>query len=112
MGECHLFYFNSMWAQDDVVNSLKGEFKFLEDNFDEVEKDYKRKQYIEHILIPDLKAKSLTIIKDNQEILQTEVYRYFDKEIKTHVQDAIYQLNREGKIHREKQGRTYKLTIK
>ncbi len=109
MGECFLFYFNNWWAKEDEVQSLADELKYLEEHYNEIEKEYKKRQYIEQVLIPDLKKKSFKIIKDNPGILQTEVYGHFEPEVKRHVQDAIYQLNREEKIHREKQGRTYKL---
>lgn len=110
-GECFLFWFENWWATEDEVKRLTEELKYLEEHMDELEKEYKRQQYINNILIPDIKIKAIQIIKDNPGILQTEVYGHFEAKHKTFVQDALYQLAKEGKITREKQGRTYKLTI-
>lgn len=110
MGECYLFYFENWWASKEEVKSLTDELKRLEDNLDELEAEYARNQYIEHVLIPELKQKALNVVKENPGIIQTDAYSYFDPDMKAYVQDAFRILSKEGKIKREKHGRTYKLT--
>lgn len=110
-GECFLYWFVATWAQDEEVKRLTDELHYLEEHIDELEEEYKRRQYIEHILIPDLKKKALEIVKNHPGIIQTDVYTHFEPEVKNYVQDACRTLYKEGKIKREKHGRTFKLTV-
>jgi len=110
-GECFLFWFVSTWAKDEEVKELSAELKYTEEHIEELEEAYKKRQYIENILIPDIKKKAIEIIKNNPGIIQTDVYNFFEPEVKMYVQDVLRVLSKTGKIKREKYGRTYKLTI-
>lgn len=110
-GECFLYWFENWWAKEEEVKRLTEELHYLEEHIDELEAEYKRRQYIEHILIPDLKKKALEIVENNPGIIQTDVYTHFEPEVKSYVQDACRALYKEGKIKREKHGRTFKLTV-
>lgn len=110
MGECFLFWFVETWAKNDEVNKLESELKYIEENFSALESKYKQEQYIENVLLPSIKRKALDIVKKNKSIIQTDVYKYFREEEKIYVRDVLRMLSIEGKIKREKCGRTYKLT--
>lgn len=110
-GECYLYWFENSWAKSDKVEQLQSELHYLEEHFDEIEENYKKRQYIENILIPDLKKQVIEIVKNNPGIVQTELYAHFNPEVKDYVQDVCRTLFKENKIKREKYGRTFKLTI-
>lgn len=110
-GECYLYWFESYWVQDEEVKKLYSELQYMEEHYDELKKEYERKQYIENILIPELKKKAIEVVKENPGIIQTDAYGFFDPDAKSYVQEVFRILSREGKIKREKQGRTYKLSI-
>jgi len=111
LGECYLFWFVETWAKDEEVKELYSELRYIEEHYDELEEKYERSQYIKHILIPEIKRKALEVVKENPGIIQTDAYSYFAPEVKTYVQGAFNTLSKEGKIKREKHGRTYKLSI-
>lgn len=110
-GECFLFWFVETWAKDEEVKRLSDELHYIEEHIVELEESYKRRQYIENILIPDIKKKAIEIIKNNPGIIQTEIYSFFEPDVKIYVQDVLRLLSKSGEIKREKYGRTYKLTI-
>lgn len=110
-GECFLFWFVNLWAKDEEVQQLTEELRYIEEHFDELEEEYKKDQYIQNVLIPDLTKKVLELVKNNPGILQTEAYTYFEPEVKDYVQGVFRNLSNEGKIKREKHGRTFKLYI-
>lgn len=110
-GECFLFWFVHTWAQDEQVQKMYAELRYIEEHHEELEKKYKRQQYIEHILIPELKKKAIEVVRENPGIIQTDAYSHFEPEVKSYVQDVFRILSNEGKIKREKHGRTYKLSI-
>lgn len=110
-GECFLYWFVNWMAKDAEVKELNAELKYMEEHMQELEEAYKKRQYIENILIPDIKKKAVEIIKENPGIVQTDVYAFFEPEVKMYVQDVLRILSKTGKIKRLKFGRTYKLTI-
>lgn len=110
-GECFLFWFVETWAKAEEVKELYSELQYIEEHYDELKKEYDRRQYIEHILIPELKKKAIEVVTESPGIIQTDAYNYFNPDVKSYVQEAFRILSREGKIKREKHGRTYKLSI-
>lgn len=77
----------------------------LKTNFSAIEKDYKiREKYL-----PTLQQDLFTVIQTSPSILQQDIYKQFPSEIKEDIQHTLYQLDKAGKIKREKEGRTYKL---
>ena len=110
-GECFTFWFCETWAKDEEVQKMRSELKYIEEHIDELEADYKKRQYVENILIPDLKKKAYALVKESPGILQTDAYKQFAPEVEIYVRDVFRALEKEGKIKREKHGRTYKLTI-
>lgn len=110
-GECFNRYREILFT-DDYIEKRYNELKQLETNLDRAEEDYKRQQQIEKNVLPNLKKYLRAIIKENPGILQTDVYKHFDEDVKDYVSAELYQMNRSGKIYREKAGRTYKLYIK
>ena len=63
-------------------------------------------------LLEKLKRELPNIIKTEPGILQTEIYKRYDADAKTHIRDTLWKMENDGIITREKTGRTYSLKIK
>ena len=86
----------------------KKELEELEEHYDELV----RQDEIKENALPTLKADLLEIIKNNNGILQTELYKMFDTSLKNDISTELYYLCKDGYIAREKSGKTYKLFVK
>ncbi|MFB0562948.1 MAG: hypothetical protein ACETWM_17255 [Candidatus Lokiarchaeia archaeon] len=68
---------------------------------------------IEHLQSQkNIKEEALKIIKVNPGILQTNIYKIINKYEKHEISEALYYLQKNNKILREKKGNTYRLFIK
>jgi hypothetical protein len=54
----------------------------------------------------------LKIIKQNDGIMQKDLYGMFDERMKSHIQKAVKELSAKGKIIAVKSGNSYMLTIR
>lgn len=111
-GECYEFWFNNIVVSDMWIQDRNNELQNLTQNIDKLQSEYERKIYIENIIAPKLREKLLEIINDNSGILQKDIYKYFDDDVKEYIVFNLYNMEKENVIIREKSGRTYKLTIK
>ncbi|MFG6326838.1 MAG: hypothetical protein K1W00_08330, partial [Lachnospiraceae bacterium] len=57
-----------------------------------------------------LEEKLIKIKEQYQNILQKDIYDKFDNDMKEFVSNKIYELDKKGKIKRQKNGRTYSIT--
>ena len=57
----------------------------------------------------EIKDKVLGLIANNSGILQTEIYQLFNNYVKEEIREALYFLEKEKRISREKTGNTYRL---
>lgn len=104
-GECYIKWFSDIIADEKYINDRLKELNDLKTNFSAIEKDYKiREKYL-----PTLQQDLFTVIQTSPGILQQDIYKQFPSEIKEDIQHTLYQLDKAGKIKREKEGRTYKL---
>lgn len=103
-GECFARWASINVADDSMLEELKNELKYIEDHRAELEEKYEMEQRIQKQL-PG-------IVRDNPGILQTEVYKMFPTDYKSYVSSELHRMEREGKIIREKNGRTYSLKLK
>lgn len=110
-GECFAYWSTALFGDKDF-EELKNELKYLKDHYVELEEKYKMDQIIQSKIIPELKRKLPKIIKQNPGILQTDVYKMFPDEYKSHISSELYYMERNRKIERQKHGRTYSLIIK
>lgn len=80
----------------------------LTENYDERKRYYQRRQYAMNHLKTDL----ITLISNQENILQKDVYSHFDADLKDNVARMLYDMDKKGEIKRVKHGSTYQLSIK
>ena len=56
-------------------------------------------------------ARVLDIVRSRPGILQTELYEHFAEESRREIQDLLLQMDRDGRVSREREGSTYRLTL-
>ena len=114
MGPEYQRYFSDMWEHchnskcDDFcyIDRFEEELNTLQSSANElIARDDLHDKEVQHI-----EEKVLSILIENPEILQTDVYKKFDPVVQPDIQTVIYSLATEGTIKREKAGRTYKIT--
>ena len=110
-GECFVYWLETCFT-DDYLAEREQELAYIEGNFEKLESEYNRKLQIENEILPALRNKLLEIIKTTPGIIQTDVYKMFDGDIKQHVTSELYCMEKDGLIVRKKQGRTYSIHIK
>lgn len=96
---CH----NSRTKDFSLVDSYKDRLQEILDNYDNIKKHQELQKTIETDL--------LYFLKENNNILQKDIYKSFDTTLKSDIQSLLYYWHKEGKISREKQGNTYIITI-
>lgn len=99
MGECFEFWFYELIASKDYIEKRKSELNELTANLDELQQIYEKKQ--------DLFPAVVNLLKANDGILQSEFKQLFDEPFQNDVSNILYQLHKEGKLERIKEGRTY-----
>lgn len=110
-GECFSVWCSEYLIGGGVLEKRKADLKYMEEHFDELlEKEKFDKAFKENVL-PHLREDLLKIIEDNPGILQTDVYKMFGPEAKDSLSSELYFMAKDGLIHREKQGRSYALSL-
>lgn len=104
MGECF-----EKWSLDSVadpvrLNELKTDLAQMEANMDALLKKEKA--------VKQLKSDLLRIIKEEPGVVQADLYKRFDSQLKGEISNQLYLLSASGTVIREKSGRSYKLYIK
>lgn len=121
-GECYFKYFsdmhmhchNSRNPDFEYIASSEARLKYLQENYDKAVKEAKeekeREERKQNLLVSiNLEGELEKILKADPGILQSEVYKLFDSLLKDEVSKTLYYLAKDGKISREKSGRSYKL---
>lgn len=106
-GECFSFWQDKTLFNDDYINELTEKMQYIKENFDNLEDEYQREEYIKHCILPELPE----IIKAKPGILQTEVFKMYPVDCKNLISLELYAMSRNGKIIREKSGRSYSLRM-
>lgn len=104
-GECFEFWFYETLTSRDYTKQRKEELKELQDNFDVLEKQYRKKMKE----LSDLDERLLKALMENQGVLQSDFVKKFDPIIHNDVKEKLYYLSKEGKLQRTKSGRSYTL---
>lgn len=113
--DMHMHCHNSKNSDFEFVTPKEERLKYINDNYDSLLKEQELKNENDlkkEKLMVGLKEKVIKEIKNNPGILQSDLYDKFDHVLKDEISTIIYYSNKEGKIVREKEGRTYKLYIK
>ena len=100
-GECFEFWSTFMIADPVCMQQHKERLQYLEENMDALLK----KEKVNATLQSDLQR----IIKEEPGIIQADLYKRFDAELKNDVSNMLYTMNATGVIRREKNGRSYSL---
>lgn len=108
-GEVFELWFNDVIADQKYIDGLKFELNELDEDFDRRVAVY---EYMKKI--PSFKDAVIETIKNNEGILQKDLKSYFmdEPEVWQKVSFALYQLTKEGKIEKVKQGRCNVLKVK
>ncbi len=106
-----IIYFEYMWEPRNPhshIETAKKRLQDLTENYDERKKYYEKRQYVKN----NLKNDVITLISNNENILQKELYTHFDVDLKDSIARLLNNMDRKGEIKRVKHGSTYQLSIK
>lgn len=109
-GECFSSWCSGLIGKEQLEKRQK-DLQYIEEHFDELLEKEACKRDIEQNLLPHLRADLIEIIKRDQGILQTDVYKLFDEAAKEYISSELYCMEKDKLIIREKAGRTYSITI-
>lgn len=98
-GECFEFWYYQILSSPDYLGKRENELNELTANLDELQQIYEKKQ--------DLFPAVVNLLKANDGILQSEFKQLFDEPFQNDVTSILYNLHKEGKLERIKEGRTY-----
>lgn len=98
-GECFEFWYYQILTSSDYLEKRENELNELIANLDELQQIYEKKQ--------DLFPAVINLLKANDGILQSEFKKLFDEPFQNDVTSILYNLHKEGKLERIKQGKTY-----
>lgn len=96
---CH----NSKHDDFSLVDSYKDRLQEMIDNYD----DTKKHQELQRTIETDL----MYFLKENNNVLQKDIYKSFDVTLKGDIQRLLYAWQKNGTVMREKQGNTYIITL-
>lgn len=106
-GECFDFWRERILLSDKEIKELTAELEHIKEHYDDLTDEYQREQYIKHCILPEIPK----IIKKNPGILQTDIYKMYPVDCKNAISFELYAMSKNGKIIREKSGRTYSLRM-
>ena len=105
-GECFEKWFDDLIASQDRIDKYKTRQKYIEDNVDGLLEVEKRNREIVQTILPRLKYTLIEIIKNEPNIIQSELYKRFVPDIKPHISSELYYMEKNGLICREKSGKS------
>jgi len=101
---CFAHWFDGCVASPEHIAEEKQGLQELENNLEQLQKEWERHQFINKEIIE--------IIKENAGIMQSDLYKRFDAADKNYISNTLYMMDAKGEIERVKQGRSYALHIK
>lgn len=114
MNECFIKWYDDIIG-DNYLSTREKELKHIEENFNQLlqeENQKKEKDRLIDKLSKGLDVELISVIQNDPGILQGNVYLMYDPVLKEKISEILYFMNRDGRITREKSGRSYKLYIK
>lgn len=114
-GECYIKYFSDMHEHChnstnpcfSLAEPRKERLAYINANLDALVANEELKKRLLSTLPTDVEA----LIRSNPGILQSELIKKFDPIVKAEISSLLYQWAKENKITREKQGRSYAITL-
>lgn len=105
-GECFLYYYNWMHGENENsgIEYRQQRLNYLRDNYEHLKDIEQKKKNLDHCLY--------NFLLSNNGILQKNIYKNFDKELKEEIQGKLYQWHNSGKIERIKTGNSYAIHVK
>ncbi len=106
-----IIYFEYMWEPRNPhshIETAKKRLQDLTENYAERKRYYERRQYA----MKHLKNDVITLISNDENILQKDIYSHFDVDLKDSIARLLNNMDRKGEIKRVKHGSTYQLSIK
>lgn len=108
-------YFSRMWEHCHnshnpdfcYIERFEKELTELQENYD----DLKRQEILRQITVENLKQRIVDVLRDNQSILQTDLYKMIDPNAKEDLRSILYFMARSGRITRKKSGSTYEIRL-
>lgn len=107
-GECFEVWFNELLPSPIYLEEIKEELANLTENFDEIEKNYKKREKE----LANLDERIVTMLKDNPGILQADFVKLFDPIIQNEVKEKLYYMDKSCCLQRIKTGRSYTLNYR
>lgn len=106
--ECFAFWFDTCIMESSCIEKRQSELMEMEKNLDELQAAWEKKQNE----LKGLDKRVFHALKENEGILQSEFVKLFDACVKTEISEYLYTWDKEGKITRDKSGRSYILRTK
>lgn len=107
-GECFEFWFYGNLTSKERLQKMKDELAHITENFDEIEKNFYKKQ----TELVDLDERIIKLLKDNPGIIQADFVKLFDATVQAEVKEKLYYMDKEGYLQRIKTGRSYTLNYR
>ena len=114
-GECFVFWFNEILTSKGYLDERRKELQHLQSNFRQIEEDYKRKKLEDEDRarkVIEMRDDVIQHLKSNDGILQSDFWKLYNEADRGAVQDIVYSLIQQGKVEREKSGRSFILHFK
>lgn len=106
--------FSALWehygnanSKDSYITPYLDLLSYLEENADRMRED----ERVRAATLPSLQDEVLALIRDNDGIKQTDLYKRFDFSVKNDIGSMLYYLSACGKVFRTKVGSTYSLSL-
>ena len=102
-GECFEFWFDEILTGKGYLEKRKKELNYIETHYNNLVELENEKS--------SLSTELLKYIKNHNGILQKDIYKDFNPDLKPHIQNMLYQWDKEGTIKRIKKGNTYVIFV-
>lgn len=100
-GECFEFWWYETIASKEYIAQRKKELQELTDNLNERQAIYEA--------LKNIDVKIITLLKENDGILQSDFIKLFDEPFQGAVRNTLYRMSKSGELERTKQGNSYLL---
>lgn len=102
-GECFEFWFDEILTGKGYLEKRKKELNYIETHYNNLVELENEKS--------SLSTELLKYIKNHNGILQKDICKDFNPDLKPHIQNMLYQWDKEGTIKRIKKGNTYVIFV-
>lgn len=111
-GECFAEWASGHVANPVVITKYKEKLKNIEENYEEIALKEQRTNYITENILPTLRQNIIDTIKSEPGIFQVDLFKRYDADLKPYIHTELYELQLEGLLIKEKEGRRNKLFLK